>query len=319
MSTAKISLSRNPGTALVDELRAACAWVAGRSALVRIVPERIPSYAQTLTSAPAPAPVRTPTAPAKRETEAAHWLTLDAINFGSGWFPTLRKGAQPTGYRTIAAGIDRRFAQAGRWRAAELAELSATELAGWLDQDPEHELIALMAGSLQDLGANVRRLYGGSFAAVVDAAGGSAIALVETLASWRCFADSSSYDGRTIPFLKRAQIAAADLHRNGVAQFHDMDRLTMFADNLVPHVLRLDGVLWFEPELVARIERGELIEHGSPEEVEIRACAVHAVELLAAAAPSGATAAQIDQILWNRGQQPRYKAAPRHRSRSSAY
>ena len=58
----------------------------------------------------------------------------------------------------------------------------------------------------------------------------------------------------------------------------------MFADNLVPHVLRLDGVLWFDPELVARIERGELIEHGSPEEVEIRACAVHAVELLVAAA-----------------------------------
>ena len=60
----------------------------------------------------------------------------------------------------------------------------------------------------------------------------------------------------------------------------------MFADNLVPHVLRLDGVLWFDPELVARIERGELIEHGSPEEVEIRACAVHAVELIVAAVGS---------------------------------
>ena len=64
----------------------------------------------------------------------------------------------------------------------------------------------------------------------------------------------------------------------------------MFADNLVPHVLRLDGVLWFDPELVARIERGELIEHGSPEEVEIRACAVHAVELLVAATWTGAHA-----------------------------
>jgi hypothetical protein len=96
----------------------------------------------------------------------------------------------------------------------------------------------------------------------------------------------------------------------------------MFADNLVPHVLRLDGVLWFDPELVARIGRGELIEHGSAEEIEIRACAVHAVELLAAAAgsaPSHPNAAQIDEILWNRGQAPEYKAVPRHRSRSTAY
>ena len=31
----------------------------------------------------------------------------------------------------------------------------------------------------------------------------------------------------------------------------------MFADNLVPHVLRVDGVLVFDPELVARIERVE--------------------------------------------------------------
>ncbi len=257
------------------------------------------------------------------EDEATFWLTLDAINFGSGWFPTLRKREQPTGYRTIAAGIRRRFDQEGRWSAAQLAELTAAEIAGWLDQDPGHELMALMAASLRDLGASVRRLYGGSFAAVVDGSGGSAVALVETLAGWRCFQDVSAYDGRPVPFLKRAQIAAADLHRAGVARFTDLDRLTMFADNLVPHVLRLDGVLWFDPELVARIERGELIEHGSPEEVEIRACAVHAVELIvrASVAASGPplTAAAVDEILWNRGQAPEYKAVPRHRSRSTAY
>src|SRR5207302_415238 len=116
----------------------------------------------------------------------------------------------------------------------------------------------------------------------------------------------------------RAQIAAADLQRAGVARFGDLDRLTMFADNLVPHVLRLDGILSFDPGLVARIDRGELIEHGSPEEVEIRACAVHAVELLVAQG-SGRSAAELDQLLWLRGQEPRYKAAPRHRSRCTAY
>ena len=264
--------------------------------------------------------VRSSISPVQRERDAAFWLTLDAINFGSGWFPTLRKTAEKTGYRTIAAGVERRFETEGRWTAAELTGLTRAELAGWLDQDADHELVALMTQSLRDLGANVRRLYGGSFAAVVDSAHGSAIELVETLAAWRSFTDVSHYDGRAIPFLKRAQIVAADLDRAGVAEFSDLERLTMFADNLVPHVLRLDGILWFDPELVARIEREELIAHGSPEEVEIRACAVHAVELLAAAASDrGANAAQIDEILWNRGQAPQYKAVPRHRSRSTAY
>ncbi len=307
---------------VTDSLRETCAWIAARSTHAHVVEARVDDYARTVIAPPSV--VKTSEQPAAatraaRETEAAYWLTLDAINFGSGWFPTLRKEQQKTGYSTIATGIRRRFDESGRWTPAQLSLLTSTELAGWLDQDPEHPLIALMARSLHDLGESVRRLYGGSFAAVVDYAGGSAVRLVETLATWRCFDDVSIYDGRAVPFLKRAQIAAADLRRAGVADFADLDRLTMFADNLVPHVLRLDGVLWFDPELVARIERGELIEHGSPEEVEIRACAVHAVELLAAAGSSETTAAQIDEFLWSRGQQPEYKAVPRHRSRSTAY
>ena len=192
------------------------------------------------------------------------------------------------------------------------------EIAATLGQDPAHELMALFAGSLNDLGRHVSEEHGGSFDAVVDAAGDSAESLVELLAGWDCFADTSRYDGLELPFVKRAQIAAADLHRAGAASFADLHRLTMFADNLVPHVLRLDGILEFDPHLVRRIEREELIEHGSPEEVEIRACAVHAVELIAAARTE-LCAAELDQLLWIRGQHPRYKAAPRHRSRCTAY
>ena len=58
--------------------------------------------------------------------------------------------------------------------------------------------------------------------------------------------------------------------------------------------------------------------HGSPEEVEIRACSVHAVELIVSARP-GTCAAEVDLLLWLRGQEPRYKAVPRHRSRCTAY
>ena len=143
-------------------------------------------------------------------------------------------------------------------------------------------------------------------------------ALAETFASWDAFADVSEYEGRRVPFFKRAQLAAADLHRAGVADLPNLDRLTAFADNLVPHVLRVDGVLALDPGLVTRIESEELLIHGSPEEVELRACAVHAVELLSVA-NSAFAPAQIDSALWNRGRDHSYKALPRPRSRCTAY
>jgi hypothetical protein len=295
----------------MEELRRACAAVVERAAYVHVERERIPAYAAGLPLAqPAGARDQGPQT-------AAFWLTLDAINFGSGWFPTLRKPAGRSGYRTIEAGIRRRFDEAGPWSAEELAQIDAPEVAGVLGQDPRHELMELFAHSLRDLGRRVADEHGGRFEEL--ATGDSAVALAARLGSWDSFADVSTYDGLTLPFLKRAQIAAADLHRAGLARFGDIDRLTLFADNLVPHVLRLDGMLRFDPELVERIEREELIEHGSPEEVEIRACALHAVELIVAARSTGTCAAEVDQLLWLRGQEARYKAVPRHRSRCTAY
>jgi hypothetical protein len=299
----------------MDELRAACATVAERASHVTIVSEALATVYAADRPVPEPEHQSAATPP---EELTARWLTLDAVNFGSGWFPTLRKRPGLSGYGTIAAGLSERFANAGAWTAAELAEMDAATLAPILGQDPEHELMALYAASLRDLGGCVTGEYDGDFTAVTAAAHGSAVRLAVGLGEWPCFEDTSRYGDLEIPFLKRAQIGAADLHRAGAVQLRDVDRLTMFADNLVPHVLRLDGVLRFTPELVARIEREELITHGSPEEVEIRACALHAVELLVDAGV-GMNATELDQALWQRGQQPRYKASPRHRTRCTAY
>lgn len=278
----------------------------------------IPAYAASLPHEATPLESAPHPAGASREERAAFWLTLDAINFGSGWFPTLRKRAGHSGYFTIAAGVR----EHGPWSASELAAMTATGIATVLGQDPDHELMALFAASLRDLGRQVTSGFKGRFEAVVDAAHGSARSLVELLSRWECFSDTSSYGELELPFLKRAQIAAADLHRAGLLRATDLPELTMFADNLVPHVLRLDGVLRYAPELVRRIEAGELIEHGSREEIEIRACAVHAVELIVAErgrVGPVTCASDIDQVLWNRGQAQAYKSRPRHRARCTAY
>lgn len=254
-----------------------------------------------------------------REDVIAFTICNDAINFGSGWWPTIRKDPGRSGYMTMAGRLADRFRAAGPWPAVELAEIKASEIAAVLDQDPEHELMALYAASLRDLGTHVRDDVGGSWERIVDEAEGSAVALASRLAGWDCFADVSPYEDFEVPLFKRAQLTAADLRLAVDAPFDDWTELTLFADNLVPHVLGVDGVLVLDPEPAARIEREELLLHDSPEEVELRACAVHAVELLADATDRRLCPAEIDLILWTRGQGPRYKAHPRPRARSTAY
>jgi hypothetical protein len=317
-----------------DQVRAACAWVAERARSVRIEEETIGAYAAGVAEEgqlPPPDPAsgapyaiypginRTGRDPGGREAGIAFFLCLDAINFGSGWWPTIRKRPGHSGYFTIAAGFTERFRAEGTWSADELSRLSARDVAAVTGQDPDHPLMADYAAALRDVGERVREDHDARFEALVEAADGSAVALAGLLAGWEAFADVSSYEDRPVPFYKRAQIAAADLNRAGLAELGEEERLTAFADNLVPHVLRLDGVLRLDSALEATIDAGELLAHGSPEEVELRACAVHAVELLADAVGRRLSPAEVDAALWNRGGAPRYKSRPRPRSRNTAY
>jgi Potential Queuosine, Q, salvage protein family len=306
--------AKMPGpVSLPDEIRRACARVADRARQVRIEHDAIAGYAATLPAESPPAPDLAPGA--SDEERAAFSLQLNAVNFGSGWFPTLRKPAGLSGFRTVEAGLKAR----GPWTAEELTRVDAAEAAATFGgQDPGHPLMALFGSALRELGEHALAAHDGSFLALARCGGGSAVALAERLACLPTWHDVSSYDGADVPFFKRAQLAAADLHLQGIAPAADIAALTLFADNLVPHVLRIDGVLVFGEHLVARIDRGELIEHDSPEEVEIRACALHAVELLVAA-HGATTATAVDNALWHRGGGPRYKAHPRHRARTTAY
>ena len=286
-----------------DEVRHRCALIAATSRSVSIDLDRLDSVD------PGPPPALDPERhhlAGDAESVALFTLTLDAINFGSGWFPTLRKRPGCSGYNTIASALADCFRARGPWSPVALRRLTVADVAEVLGQDPRHELMALYAHALAELGA-----FMGDRAAleVVADAGGSSQRLARQLAEGMpMFEDPGFY--------KRAQIVPSDLALAGVAEFSDLDRLTIFADNLVPHVLRVDGVLRYGGELAARIDAGERLDPG-PEEREIRACAVHACELIAPRL--GVAPRVLDGWLWNRGQQPRYKALPRHRTRTTAY
>jgi hypothetical protein len=237
---------------------------------------------------------------------ADYLLVLDAINFGSGWFPTLRKRVGSSGYFTVAWALADRWRAGEGWTTAQLRAIRAEEVADTLGQARDHELMALYAQALRELG----RFLGGRRALdLVAEAGGSAQRLAELLAtSMTMWHDSGFY--------KRAQLTGSDLAVAGVAEFGDLDSLTIFADNLVPHVLRCEGVLVYDERLAAHIDAGRLVRPG-PQEREIRGCAVHACAQIAGR--TGMTERDIDYALWNRGQRPEYKARPRHRCRTVYY
>ncbi len=289
---------------LCDDVRAHAAAVAEDASFVEIDVDRLGDVE------PDPPPALDPERhylEGPPEDVAAYLLALDSINFGSGWFPTLRKRPGSSGYFTVAWALAERFRRSAPWSNADLRALTAREVADTLGQEPEHELMALYARALNDLGAWLGERT--ALEPIADA-GGSGERLAEQLAAGRPFCDDRG-------FYKRAQIVPANLALAGVARFKDLDRLTIFADNLVPHVLRVDGVLRYDPALAKRIDDGELLEPGSREEVEIRACAVHACELIAPRL--GVPPRTLDGWLWNRGEAPRYKAVSRHRARSVFY
>jgi Potential Queuosine, Q, salvage protein family len=237
---------------------------------------------------------------------ADYLLVLDAINFGSGWFPTLRKRVGSSGYFTVAWALADRWRAGAGWTSAQLRAMRTEEVADTLGQARDHELMALFAQALRELG----RFLGPRRALdVVADARGSALRLAELLSTGMTMWHDAG-------FYKRAQIAGSDLALGGVAEFGDLDALTIFADNLVPHVLRCEGVLVYDERLAAHIDARRLVRPG-PQEREIRGCAVHACALIAER--TGMTERDIDNALWYRGQRPEYKARPRHRCRTVYY
>ena len=291
---------------LSDAVRAHAAQVAENARWVTIDADRIDGVA------PGPEPELDPVRhflEGTRDEVAAYLLTLTAINFGSGWFPTLRKrivdGKPVSGYFTIAMGLTERFRARGPWTNDELRAMTTEQVAATLGQTPANELMALFAQALRQLGAF---LGDRTPLQLVESAQGSAQRLAAEVARMPMWND--------VGFYKRAQILANDLALGGVAEFADLDTLTIFADNLVPHVLRTDGVLVYDDALANAIDGGAILTN-TQQEREIRAAAVHACVQIAQRMQVPERI--LDMWLWNRGQAPEYKARPRHRARSVFY
>ncbi|MGQ9601829.1 MAG: queuosine 5'-phosphate N-glycosylase/hydrolase [Candidatus Bipolaricaulia bacterium] len=272
------------------------------------------------------------------ERTVAYLLVLDSLNF-CFWAPEGKpkweidyQGEPLSGYFALAAALKRAFEAGMPFDEARfLAQLSLDELEAILAGRGELQLLDRRLAILNELGKGLLERYGGGRGGrasrsrpsrLVEAAAGKAVELVRSLArDFPSFRDEALYKGQRILFYKRAQIFAADLWLAFGGQdwgsFTDVDRLTAFADYKLPQVLRQLGILRYSLELAAKVDRLEPLPPGSPEEIEIRANTIWAVELLRqelARLGQALMSVELDWLLWEMGQREEFKQKPHHRT-----
>jgi hypothetical protein len=316
---------------IFDNLREGFRFVAENAAHVTIHHDVIAAYAESLpASAPQNAFDDVHHYTGATEDTACYILALDSINFGSGYEPALLAEGwsliDESLYFTLATHLKQYFESSGPLNAQALMAMDTEQCLEILhlpkDGAMSREFAALCARGMRELGADVAENHAGLFDSFVQAANGKSEDIVRRLITMHHFKDIHAYKGRDVAFYKRAQITAADLYlgykQMGIDVFDDTDRLTMFADNAVPHVLRVDGLLSYTDSLAQKIAAEQDIKSGSEEEIELRACAAHVVELIAA--HKGLRAMDIDHILWHKSvEAERYNQSPPHRTLSRFY
>jgi len=259
----------------------------------------------------------------------AYLLVLDSINFcfwpklGADKWEVQYKSETLSGYYALAASLKKALdSGVPIIKANYLAELPLGKLRQILGGKGELQLMEERVRILNELGKFLIKEYDGEAYRLVAAAENSALNLVGLLVeSLPSFRDVAEYYGMKIYFYKRAQIFAADLYGAFAGKawgyFKHIDNLTAFADYKLPQVLRHVGILQYSPSMEHKVDQSIFLEAGSPEEIEIRANTIWAVELIRQELRrlgEDVRAFEIDWILWNLGQESQFKAKPYHKT-----
>jgi hypothetical protein len=261
-------------------------------------------------------------------------LVLDTINFcfwpesGSRRWEIAVDGRHFSGYHGLAMALKQAFeSDSALADAGFLERLTRRDLETILGGRGSLQLLEERVAALNELGRILNTVYNGKATRLAEAANGSATALARLAAKHlSSFNDVAVYENETVYFYKRAQILAADLYGAlkgaGWGSFGDMEQLTAFADYKLPQVLRALGILQYGPELARTVDHQALLQPGSPEEVEIRANTIWAVETIRrelGKMGKNLKAHEIDWLLWTMGQDEKYRAKPYHRTKTIFY
>lgn len=266
-----------------------------------------------------------------REQLANYVLVLDALNFcfwGEPRWKVTTGDRTENGYWGLTMALRRALEDGYQIiDAGTLAQICATDVARILRGESVIPLFSARVHNLREAGSSLIQNHNGSFMDCIHESNGSAVDLLRRVITlFPSFVDVRTYDGRTIPFYKRAQILISDLaaafEAHGERIFDDLTVLTAFADYKVPQVLNQLGIVKYSPRLETALRSMQLIRPDHLWEVEIRASTIVAVADLATASSTSdhqIPEYAIDWHLWALGQVADEKRLPYHRTITIAY
>ncbi|XP_047959288.1 queuosine salvage protein-like [Salvia hispanica] len=263
----------------MEAVKATAAWVASRSSHVTLDSSGIENFAER---------IKDSIPKVEWNFEGTHYfdngpltvqylLVLDALNFC--FWPD-----DELNYDHLAVGLKEALQNdSSAFDADRLQKYTGLELRKMLKWPRPLPLEDERVRLLHEVGFELEKSFDGKAENLVKACDKSAVKLVELITShFPGFRDHSVYKGHQIFLYKRAQIFVADLwgafKGQGYGELKDIESVTMFADYIVPAVLQQLGVLRYSPSLSDIIESNREITSGTEEEIELRACTIHAVE-----------------------------------------
>jgi hypothetical protein len=207
------------------------------------------------------------------------------------------------------------------------ANATANDLSNILRANTEIPLLDARWKILREVGSNILARFDGNPMKILSEAKNDALDLVDLIVGcFPSFSDKSVYQEHEVWFSKRAQLLVADIHQmvglNGFGGLKNADCLTACADYKIPMILRKLGILEYASDLARRIDGRIEIEHGSPEEIEIRASTIWAIEMIKEIVKRNRpmiTSFEINDHLWLATQEKFIDDKPYHRTRTMAY
>jgi hypothetical protein len=173
----------------------------------------------------------------------------------------------------------------GKW----MAEATRKQLADIFSGNIEMPMLDEKLAVLHEVGAVLAKKYDGHFHNFIDDCSprlyDNGNGIVDRLVKeFPRFNDVSQYDGHEIKFYKLPQLGIwmlyANLHRHGWFKLDDPEKMTAFADYIVPAACRIFGIMKYSPTLENAINTYQMIERDSTQEIEIRAHMLYATALL---------------------------------------
>lgn len=229
--------------------------------------------------------------PKSTEPHALDWLfVVDTLNF-CFWHKETEEGWKVdgyTGYFALCAAINRALKENidilnPKFYSVITEKQTRNIFRG--DNNKEIPLLTERMKCLHEIGNSLLENFEGKFENCVKKANHSATKLLQAIVTnFPCFQDEAEYNGQKVAIYKRAQILIGDIWAcfggEDYGRFDDINEITMFADYRIPQVLLYYGIFEYSEELMDKLRKETVLENGEEDEVEIRGCSIHAVELL---------------------------------------